>query len=258
MRAVRPCAYAQDDNDVIGLTGKGMSVDALIQELHLALDANEIRHAYLALIPRVLPGVGHGFYVKGSVADTSMSAGSLGVAFMRAYERVGRPDDPVLQIMLQTGGVTTDADVPPMRWRTCASHHVLATVGANHTIKAPISVRGRFVGTLNVARDTSDVTAQEKRRAMLIAAHLGTAFARAERFQQATAGWVAPPTPPHPALSERERQVAQFVGQGYSNAEIAEHGGISVNTVKEHLKRMYAKLGIHSRAELVQTMRDVK
>jgi len=51
-------------------------------------------------------------------------------------------------------------------------------------------------------------------------------------------------------LSDRERQVAQEVVAGYSNAEIAARLHVSESTVKKHLKTIYAKFGINKRTQL--------
>ena len=53
-------------------------------------------------------------------------------------------------------------------------------------------------------------------------------------------------------LTRREQQIAEFASQGLSTRHIADKAFISENTVKQHLKRVYAKTGVSSRAELVQ------
>jgi DNA-binding CsgD family transcriptional regulator len=55
----------------------------------------------------------------------------------------------------------------------------------------------------------------------------------------------------HRALSPREHEIARMVGQGYPNKTIAAILGISSWTVSTHLRRMFAKLGVRSRAEMV-------
>jgi len=49
-------------------------------------------------------------------------------------------------------------------------------------------------------------------------------------------------------LTEREREVLDLVAQGKTNKEIAEALVITTNTVKRHLKAIFAKLDIHTRS----------
>ena len=51
------------------------------------------------------------------------------------------------------------------------------------------------------------------------------------------------------SLTDREREVLKYLNSGMSRAEIADAMSVSQNTVKSHLKNVYAKLGVHSRAE---------
>jgi DNA-binding NarL/FixJ family response regulator len=71
----------------------------------------------------------------------------------------------------------------------------------------------------------------------------------------------APPEPPgaddHLApdfsqLSERELQVARRVAMGHTNKEIGRILYLSVKTVETYRRRVMAKLGLDTRAELVQ------
>jgi DNA-binding CsgD family transcriptional regulator len=54
-----------------------------------------------------------------------------------------------------------------------------------------------------------------------------------------------------PALSSREREIARMVARGYSNKEIAGVLEISSWTVSTHLRRIFAKLGVTTRAAMV-------
>ncbi|MGO9191961.1 MAG: LuxR C-terminal-related transcriptional regulator, partial [Streptosporangiaceae bacterium] len=63
------------------------------------------------------------------------------------------------------------------------------------------------------------------------------------------------PRQPTPIFTERELSVLQFLPTHLTNAEIAGECFMSVNTVKTHLKNIYAKLGVTSRAETVERAR---
>ena len=56
------------------------------------------------------------------------------------------------------------------------------------------------------------------------------------------------------ALSERERDVAVLAARGLSSRQIAAQLTLSVRTVDNHLGRIYAKLGVSSRAALVDVL----
>jgi two-component system, NarL family, response regulator NreC len=53
-------------------------------------------------------------------------------------------------------------------------------------------------------------------------------------------------------LSEREKEVLEWIAKGYSNKEIAERLVISVKTVESHKSNLMEKLGLKSRPELVK------
>jgi len=52
-------------------------------------------------------------------------------------------------------------------------------------------------------------------------------------------------------LTERELEIATLVALGWPNKQIADHLHISEWTVSTHLRRVFAKLGVHSRAAMV-------
>ncbi len=64
---------------------------------------------------------------------------------------------------------------------------------------------------------------------------------RGER-QRPQIGWAS--------LTPVERDVVRLVAEGHTNAEIGERLFISVNTVKKHLSRVYAKVDVDGRAGL--------
>lgn len=63
------------------------------------------------------------------------------------------------------------------------------------------------------------------------------------------------PVPSVPAFTAQETAVARLVAAGLSNRDAARELFVSVKTVQYHLTRIYAKLGIGSRAELAAVYR---
>lgn len=61
-------------------------------------------------------------------------------------------------------------------------------------------------------------------------------------------GWVS--------LSEREQAVLRYVGLGYTGREIADQLSLSIKTVETYRSRGMEKLGLRSRAQLVQFMQN--
>jgi DNA-binding CsgD family transcriptional regulator len=54
-----------------------------------------------------------------------------------------------------------------------------------------------------------------------------------------------------PSLSPRESQIAALIADGATNRLIASVLDISLWTVSTHIRRIFAKLGVNSRAEMV-------
>ena len=54
-----------------------------------------------------------------------------------------------------------------------------------------------------------------------------------------------------PLLTEREEQIVQLVAEGLPSKEIAAKLAVSAHTVKNHLFRIYEKLGVSNRSELI-------
>lgn len=61
-----------------------------------------------------------------------------------------------------------------------------------------------------------------------------------------------PELAPEAALTPRQREVAEFAAVGATAREIADTLDVSTNTVRDHIRRIYRRLGIGSRAELAR------
>lgn len=71
-----------------------------------------------------------------------------------------------------------------------------------------------------------------------------------EQIEQARQ-WRKEVTVKRESLSTREREALLLLAEGQDNHAIAATLGISINTVEKHLKSLYKKLGVTSRAEAI-------
>jgi DNA-binding CsgD family transcriptional regulator/GAF domain-containing protein len=67
---------------------------------------------------------------------------------------------------------------------------------------------------------------------------------------------VEPQDKPAPieGLSKREREIARLLVAGYSGVNVAAISGLSENTVRTYVRRLYQKLGVANRADLVRKL----
>jgi DNA-binding NarL/FixJ family response regulator len=56
-------------------------------------------------------------------------------------------------------------------------------------------------------------------------------------------------------LTHRELEIAELVGRGLTNADIARQIGLQIDTVKKHLTRIYQTFGVSSRTQLALRLR---
>lgn len=59
-------------------------------------------------------------------------------------------------------------------------------------------------------------------------------------------------------LSARETEVMEYIARGYTVARTAEELVVSENTIRTHSKRIYAKLDVHKKQELIDMLKAVE
>src|SRR3712207_4272233 len=70
-------------------------------------------------------------------------------------------------------------------------------------------------------------------------------------FEEARPSENPPPIADAYGLTKRESEVTQLVLRGLSTAEVSEELHITANTVRDHFKAIFDKVGVRSRRELV-------
>jgi len=102
--------------------------------------------------------------------------------------------------------------------------------------------------TLENACAKMEALAREMRALGALAGRLIEERSRAEEPVRSRA--IVEPKGDEPGISARERQVLTHLLGGMSNREISRELGISEKTVKNHLWKVYRKIGVKSRTQL--------
>jgi DNA-binding CsgD family transcriptional regulator len=125
-----------------------------------------------------------------------------------------------------------------------------------HVMAGPIVVRGQLVGAVGCTRNKSMPAFNAQNLADLsgICLHLSVWVATA-RSHPIEAAIPSPQSFKTSRLTARELQIVGLVALGHTNAEIGTELWITENSVKQALKRMFRKLEVSSRAELVAVTR---
>ncbi len=121
-----------------------------------------------------------------------------------------------------------------------------------HVMAGPIIGRGQLVGSVGCTREKSmpAFDTQDLADMSAICLHLSV-WTATVRFAQSTT--LEPQHQPfsNHQLTPRELQIADLVALGRTNAEIGNELWITENSVKQALKRMFRKLKVSSRTEMI-------
>ena len=128
----------------------------------------------------------------------------------------------------------------PEDWKNYCTRH-------EHVMTGPIVCNGQLVGTLNFARDPGSQPFDSNDLADLSAVclHLSAKMATLQIPLKTSVSTGSCP------ITARELEIAKLVAQGLTNREIAVKLWITQNSVKQALKRMFRKLDVSTRAEMV-------
>lgn len=176
-------------------------------------------------------------------------------AFVERYEQIGRAVDPVLHYVLENHAPAHEELVLPTgTWKESELYQrCCAEYDHEHIMTGPIVGNGQLIGTIHFARVGQAPAFNSHELASLgaVCAHLSACLA----------GLRKPVSPPPDLLSlrltPREIQIAKLVAKGLTNAEIGAELWITQNSVKQALKRMFRKLEVSARTEMVAKLRNI-
>lgn len=115
-----------------------------------------------------------------------------------------------------------------------------------HVMAGPIIDRGQLVGAVGCTRDRSMSAFDTQDLADLSAICLHLSLWNSQQHERQPEREIL-----KHRITDREWQIAELVALGKTNAEIGKALWITENSVKQALKRMFRKLEVSSRAELV-------
>ncbi|HEY9665515.1 MAG TPA: LuxR C-terminal-related transcriptional regulator [Coleofasciculaceae cyanobacterium] len=151
--------------------------------------------------------------------------------------------NPVLRYLVEYHApVHEELLLPPGVWQMICPRSDHA-----HVMAGPIVSNGQLIGAIGVTRyrGTPAFNARELADLSALCLHLSTWLATQQSqltpFNDTNISRLTP----------REIQIAELVAQGLTNAQIGVALWITENSVKQALKRMFRKLEVSSRAEMV-------
>ncbi len=218
------------------------SLQSLFQAIAQVRDEGELQRAVMDTVGKYFGVQRWGLYLL----DDQSCPAEVGVQ--------GIPDvcverNPVLHYVVERHSPAHEGLVlPPGGWKHFCPRH-----DHEHVMTGPIVSDGRLVGTVNFTRasgapafDANDL-ADLSALCLHLSAKFATLRAKPTKFNAPLANRLTP----------REAQIAELVAQGLTNIEIGEALWITENSVKQALKRMFRKLNVSSRAQMVAQLQDL-
>jgi DNA-binding CsgD family transcriptional regulator len=213
------------------------SLQSLFQAIAQAEDQSELRQLVMAQVGEYFAATRWGL----SFLDEFPSIDANTPGFIRLA--LSLDYNPVLRYLVEHHApVHEEVILSPGVWQT-----ICPRADHGHVMIGPIIHNGQLVGGIAFTRHRDHPAFDTQTLADLSALclHLSTRLA-ALRSQS-----IALLTLKCDRLTPREAQIAELVAQGLTSVEIGAALWITENTVKQALKRMYRKLKVSSRAEMV-------
>jgi DNA-binding NarL/FixJ family response regulator len=115
-----------------------------------------------------------------------------------------------------------------------------------HGCLRPTASRGYLVKAI-LAVKRGDIWLERK----LLARALTGLVRELDQAELPKADPIAGDSPNFSTLSQREKEIAALLAQGLTNKEIAKKLNVSNETIKKHLQKIFDKLGVHRRTQVV-------
>jgi len=232
------------------------TLQSLFHHLAIASTEYELRSVFLDTAGELFQAQAWGFTLLDrdfQIIETDKRG--LPDSFVDCYNEVGIPKDPVMSSVIERHApVHNHLVLSPENWKRSAIYqHVALRYGIEHIMMGPLVGGGHLVGKVYLMRNsqTMPFVAEDLSRLSALCTHLSVCLATLRASASAT------DSPVVKCLTQRELQIADLVAQGMKTAEISTTLGITQNSVKQALKRMFIKLNVSTRAEMVTQLQWV-
>lgn len=173
--------------------------------------------------------------------------------FLDRYRELGRDADLVSQLMLQQHIPAHNLSLQtPQAWKQSSIYqHLFRGYRIEHGMVGPLLGDGRLIGGIYFLRgsDSPPFYDSDLIRLSSLCLHLSVRFTTLHQTLNANSSCTA-------CLTKRELEIAELVAQGLSNREIGIRMSISRDSVKQALKRMFRKLNVSARAEMIAKLKS--
>ncbi|MCP9886311.1 GAF domain-containing protein [Synechococcus sp. ATX 2A4] len=170
--------------------------------------------------------------------------------FRDRYREVGQSADPISQRLVQQQTPVHHLSVQSLNdWHQSKLYQdVFCVYGLEHAMVAPLIGSGRLIGGIYFMRgkELPGFNDTDLIQLSSLCQHLSVRLATL-RFA------ISPSF--NNCLTPREVEIAELVAQGFSNREIGLKLNISRDAVKQALKRMFQKLDVSARAEMIAKLK---
>ncbi len=173
----------------------------------------------------------------------------LSQSFCDRYHQLGRQGDRISLTAIQEKNPIHNLSIQTQEsWQqTDIYQKVFRPAGIENGMASVLVGNGNLVGGIYFLREQglSPFADQDLLRISTLSLHLSVRMAELRNSYSEKVD----------CLTIREREVAELVAKGFNNREIGDRIGISREGVKQALKRMFRKLDVSARAEMVAILK---
>ena len=226
------------------------SLHAVFQALATAKDKHQLQVRFMDTMGAYFEVQSWGICLFDDQSNlTSFDVQGVSESVVGRYQEAGRAVDPLLQYVVERHApVHEQLVLGPGGWaQTEFSRHFKSRDERPHLMAGPIVGKGRLIGTVHFGRggDAAGFQTEDLFDLSAICCHFSACLAilRATPIQFHS--------PLASCLTPREHQIIDLVTRGMTNVEIGAELWIQPDSVKQALKRIFRKLNVSTRTEMV-------